>query len=159
MRSPKPNCARNSAHGRQQMASLFHDLLFCNSVMATTLRMRKLTLLLLCLIQSIAQCLAPFAAVSVLDIGRAHAESGASSSVVINEIHYDPRSKAAGEFVELYNAGPSAVNLTGWLHFSARNAAAAGWLRRRSTQSGSVAPTVRCKCAGPVRRQIVQRRR
>jgi hypothetical protein len=60
------------------------------------------------------QCLAPFALVSVLDIGRAHAESDASSSVVINEIHYDPRSKAAGEFVELYNVGPGAVNMTGW---------------------------------------------
>ena len=81
---------------------------FRDSFMATTLRMRKLTLLLFCLMQSIAQCLAPFVAVSMLGIGQAHAESDASASVVINEIHYDPRSKAAGEFVELYNAGPSA---------------------------------------------------
>ena len=76
--------------------------------------MRKLTLVLLCLVQSIAQCLAPFVAVSLIGVGRAQAEGDASSAVIINEIHYDPRSKAAGEFVEIYNAGPNIVNLTGW---------------------------------------------
>lgn len=38
-----------------------------------------------------------------------------SAAVVINEIHYNPDVKTeAAEFIELYNAGPSTVNLAGW---------------------------------------------
>ena len=79
--------------------------------------MRRLTLVLLCLVLSIAQCLAPFAVLAAavfLDPGQAQAATDVAPAIVINEIHYDPRSKAAGEFVELYNAGAGAVNLTGW---------------------------------------------
>ena len=82
--------------------------------MATSLRMRRLTIVLLCLVQSLAQCVAPFAAAALLDTGRAQAAVDAAPAIIINEVHYDPRSKAAGEFVELYNAGAGAVNLTGW---------------------------------------------
>ena len=39
----------------------------------------------------------------------------ASAAVVINEIHYNPDVKTeAAEFIELYNAGASTVNLGGW---------------------------------------------
>ncbi len=79
--------------------------------------MRKLTLVLLCLVLSIAQCLAPFAVLTAavfLDPGQAHAAVDTAPAIVINEIHYDPRSKAAGEFIELYNAGANSVSLTGW---------------------------------------------
>ncbi|MCA9449537.1 MAG: lamin tail domain-containing protein, partial [Candidatus Omnitrophica bacterium] len=38
-----------------------------------------------------------------------------SSEIVINEIHYEPETNIdPGEFVELYNSGPSAVDLSGW---------------------------------------------
>ncbi len=38
-----------------------------------------------------------------------------SDAVVINEIHYDPPDGSTpGEFIELYNPGASAVNLSGW---------------------------------------------
>ncbi len=110
-----PNCAGNSACGCHCTANLYHTLFFnAIRVTATNLRMRKLTLVLLCLVQTIAQCLAPFVTVSLVGVGRAQAEGDASSAVIINEIHYDPRSKAAGEFVEIYNAGTNIVNLTGW---------------------------------------------
>ncbi len=82
--------------------------------MATSLRMRRLTIVLLCLVQSLAQCVAPFAAAAFLDTGRAQAAVDAAPAIIINEVHYDPRSKAAGEYVELYNAGAGTVNLTGW---------------------------------------------
>lgn len=82
--------------------------------MAINLRMRKLTLVVLCFVQAFALYLAPLLGVPVADIGRAQAEGEAVPAVIINEIHFDPRSKAAGEFVELYNAGPNIVNLTGW---------------------------------------------
>ena len=37
------------------------------------------------------------------------------NAVVINEIHYDPDLKYEWvEFVELYNAGPTDVDLSGW---------------------------------------------
>ncbi len=40
---------------------------------------------------------------------------GAQNSIVINEIHYNPDVKTEHvEFVELYNAGTNAVDLTGW---------------------------------------------
>lgn len=39
----------------------------------------------------------------------------ASADVVINEVHYDPDVKTEpAEFVELYNAGASSVDLSGW---------------------------------------------
>ena len=39
----------------------------------------------------------------------------AAGDVVIHEIHYEPESKTeATEFIELYNAGAGAVDLTGW---------------------------------------------
>lgn len=76
--------------------------------------MRRLTIVLLCLVQSLAQCAAPFAAAAFLDVGHAQAAFDTAPAIIINEIHYDPRSKAVGEFVELYNAGAGAVNLTGW---------------------------------------------
>ncbi len=38
-----------------------------------------------------------------------------SGSVVINEIHYDPDVKTElVEFIELYNTGPTDVDLAGW---------------------------------------------
>ena len=38
-----------------------------------------------------------------------------AASVVINEIHYDPDVKTElVEYIELYNAGTTDVNLTGW---------------------------------------------
>ncbi|HKS38359.1 MAG TPA: lamin tail domain-containing protein, partial [Verrucomicrobiae bacterium] len=41
--------------------------------------------------------------------------SSALAQVVINEIHYDPDVKTEpAEFIELYNAGTSAVDLSGW---------------------------------------------
>jgi len=41
--------------------------------------------------------------------------SSALAQVVINEIHYDPDVKTEpAEFIELYNAGTSTVNLSGW---------------------------------------------
>ena len=41
--------------------------------------------------------------------------SSVLAQVVINEIHYDPDVKTEpAEFIELYNAGASAVNLSGW---------------------------------------------
>ena len=39
----------------------------------------------------------------------------AAQEIVINEIHYDPPDNTRGEeFVELFNAGDSAVDLSGW---------------------------------------------
>jgi hypothetical protein len=53
-----------------------------------------------------------------MDAGQARAEDtlvSAAASVVINEIHYDPRLNNADlEYVELANGGPVAVDLTGW---------------------------------------------
>jgi hypothetical protein len=82
-------------------------------------RMRRLTFILLCLVQALAQGLPPLAAAAVLDVGRAsaadEAQTNAVPSVVINEIHYDPRFKNANlEYVELTNAGSAGVDLTGW---------------------------------------------
>ncbi|MEM7393539.1 MAG: lamin tail domain-containing protein, partial [Verrucomicrobiota bacterium] len=38
------------------------------------------------------------------------------TGIVINEIHYDPRAAAGpAEFIELYNAGSSNIDLTGWM--------------------------------------------
>lgn len=45
------------------------------------------------------------------------ATSPISAQIVINEIHYDPDESASPtEFIELFNAGPEAIDLTGW-HF------------------------------------------
>lgn len=39
-----------------------------------------------------------------------------ASQVVINEIHYDPRDEtSAEEFIELYNPGATALDLSGWM--------------------------------------------
>ena len=39
----------------------------------------------------------------------------ASAEIVINEIHFDPENGALpGEFIELYNPGSSAVDLSAW---------------------------------------------
>ena len=41
-----------------------------------------------------------------------------SAQVVINEVHYDPVDKTVPEeFIELYNAGDTPVDLSGW-HFT-----------------------------------------
>ncbi|MBN1420418.1 MAG: lamin tail domain-containing protein [Planctomycetes bacterium] len=45
----------------------------------------------------------------------AMAPGAIAGSVVINEIHYKPADKTLGlEFIELYNTGPIAVDLSGW---------------------------------------------
>jgi hypothetical protein len=82
--------------------------------MAANVPMRKLTLILFCIVQLTVQWLPPLVAVSLLDVGRVRAEGDAAQGVIINEIHYDPRIKATGEYVELYNAGPNVADLTGW---------------------------------------------
>lgn len=43
------------------------------------------------------------------------AQTNTAHKIVINEIHYDPHVKTqAGEYIELYNNGDSAVDLSGW---------------------------------------------
>lgn len=77
---------------------------------ANNYSMRKWTLALLCLVECLALLLAPFAGLS-----SAQAQAGPPPAVVINEIHYDPRLHTAGvEYIELYNVGAAAVDLTGW---------------------------------------------
>jgi uncharacterized protein len=49
---------------------------------------------------------------TVLVAATAAAESGGTSPVFINEIHYDNASSDVGEFVEI--AGPAGADLTGW---------------------------------------------
>ena len=67
--------------------------------------------LLLCLLLAL---LLPPAAVGGEDEPAAAADA-AAAGIVINEIHYDPADKRAQvEFVELYNAGATTVDLTGW---------------------------------------------
>jgi hypothetical protein len=73
---------------------------------------RKLTLALACLIQCLALLFPP----AGLWLGTEKARAAdAEPQVIINELHYDPRDRSAGaEYVELYNRGAAAVDLTGW---------------------------------------------
>ena len=52
----------------------------------------------------------------VITITAALASPGAQANIIINEIMQNPSavSDSAGEWFELYNSGPSAVDLEGW---------------------------------------------
>lgn len=64
-------------------------------------------------------CLRAWFVAACLALGLETFTGGARGEIVINEIHYDPDVKTEPvEFIELFNAGGSAVDLSGW-RFSA----------------------------------------
>ena len=52
---------------------------------------------------------------SLMAVAILASQTATAESIVINELHYNPDVKTEpAEFVELFNAGTSAVNLAGW---------------------------------------------
>ncbi len=85
--------------------------MFLRNTLPPTPDMRNLTRSLLLL----AQCIAIGLLFVLLGVMPVRAEAEATPTVVINEIHFDPRSAAGGlEYVELYNVGSAQVDLAGW---------------------------------------------